>query len=149
MFRIRVLSAPAALAIDAPTAVGELVVDGARSVFPLDLSHWRVADYQRQWRDGLGRLLRGAPSSVLMSAYRGPRGDAQLMWALWRENTSVYVQPHCVAASDLATPFDLEAAYAHVDVRVPAHDQALPIAEWRVDVEHLFASALQIRWPFA
>jgi hypothetical protein len=149
MFRIRVLSAPAASATDAPAAVGELVVDGARSVFPLDLSHWCVADYQRQWRDGLGRLLRGAPSSALMSAYRGPHGDAHLMWALWRENTSVYVQPHCVAASDLTMPFDLEAAYDHVGVRVPARDQVLPIVEWCVGVEHLFASALQIRWPFA
>ena len=149
MFHIRVLSAPVALAMDAPTAVGELVVDGARSVFPLDLAHWRVEDYQRQWREGLGRLLHGAPSSVLMTAYRGPHGVAQLMWALWRENKSVYVQPHCVAACDLARPFDLDAAYEHVDVRVPARDQALPITEWRVGVEHLFANALQIRWPFA
>jgi hypothetical protein len=149
MFHIRVLTAPVALATDVPTAVGELVVDGARSVFPLDLGHWRVEDYQRQWRDGLRRLLHGAPSSLLMSAYRGPHGDAHLMWALWRETTSVYVQPHCVAASDLETAFDLDAAYEHIGVRVPAREQVLPIGEWRVGVEHLFASALQLRWPFA
>src|SRR5690348_4089084 len=129
MFSIRALSAPAALATDVPTAVGELVVDGARSIFALDLSHWRVVDYERQWREGVTRLLRGAPSSALMSAYRGPHGDAHLMWALWRENAELYVQPHCVAASDLEKPFDLTLAYDHVDVRVPARDQALPITE--------------------
>jgi len=149
MFCIRVLSAPLALATGAPTAVGELVVGAARTIFPLDLSHWRAEDYERQWRAGLRRLLSGAPTSALMSAYRGPHGDAHLMWALWRENTSVYVQSHCVAACDLSAPFDVSAAYEHVDVRVPAREQALPITEWRVDVEHLFASALQIRWPFA
>ena len=31
---------------------------------------WNIADYQRQWREGVARLVQGAPSTALMTAYR-------------------------------------------------------------------------------
>jgi hypothetical protein len=145
MFGIRVFAPPTAL--DVPRAVGELVVGDARPLFSLDLRFWRVADYQRQWKAGLARLLHGASSTALMTSFRGDDDAPHLMWAMWKESGFAFVQPHCVLAAELDHRFDPTAPYDDVGARVPATEQALPIAEWRVELEQLFASALRIRWP--
>jgi len=146
MFGIRVFSPP--LALGNASAVGELVVGETRRHFSLDLRFWRVVDYQRQWQAGLSRLLYGAPTSALMTSFRGDRDATHFMWALWKESGFVYVQPHCVDAADLDERFDPVDPYGHVGARVPATEQSLPISEWRVELEQLFASAMRIRWPF-
>jgi hypothetical protein len=69
------------------------------------------------------------------------------MWALWRDASHVYVQEHSVVAAELDSPFDPAEPYAHVGEWIAASEHALPISEWRVDLVHLFAAALGIRWP--
>jgi hypothetical protein len=39
------------------------------------------------------------------------------------------------------------APYEHVGARIPATEEALPIVEWRIELEQLFASVMRIRWP--
>ena len=76
-------------------------------------------------------------------------GDGpHLMWALWKQAGFVYVQPHCVIEADLDEPFDPRAPYQHVGERLPAIEESLPMSEWRVELEQLFASVMRIRWPF-
>ena len=145
MFGIRVLSPPTVLAV--PGAVGELVVGDARRVFSLDLRVWHVADYQRQWKAGLARLLHGAPSTALITSFRGDDDAPHLMWAMWREAGFAFVQPHCVLAAELDRTFDPMEPYAHVGARVPVTEQQLPIAEWRVELEQVLANVMRIRWP--
>jgi hypothetical protein len=70
------------------------------------------------------------------------------MWALWREGGHVYVQPHCVLRAELSVPFDPFCPYALVAERIPVTENDLPLFEWRVDVQHLFAATLSVRWPF-
>jgi hypothetical protein len=115
--------------------------------FLVDLTHWGISDYQRQWHAGISRLLQGAPSTALMTAYRGRGDSAHTMWALWREGGSVYVQEHSVLPADLDAPFDPNEPYGHVGERIPAAEYALPIPEWRVGLEHLHAAMLGIRLP--
>jgi hypothetical protein len=83
----------------------------------------------------------------LMTAYRGTDDGPHVMWALWKEAGFVYVQPHCVLSTELGAPFDPAEPYAHVAARIPVSEQALPMSEWRVELEHLVASMMQIRWP--
>ena len=128
-------------------AGGELVVGDARLCFLVDLTHWGIGEYQHQWRAGISRLVQGAPSTALMTAYRGPGESAHTMWALWRKDGYVYVQEHSVLPADIDTPFEPNEPYAHVGERIPAAEHALPIPEWRVAVEHLHAAMLGIRWP--
>jgi hypothetical protein len=145
MFRIRVFSPP--LVLNESRAVGELVIGDVRRHFAVDLRYWHVADYEHQWKAGLERLVRGAPSSALMTAYRGADEAPHVMWGLWREAGFVYVQPHCVLPADLRDPFDPLEPHVHLGARIPVTEEGLPIAEWRVELEHLVASVLQIRWP--
>jgi hypothetical protein len=148
MFRVRVFTPPVVSPEGWRHAGGELRIGTERLRFLVDLRHWNIGDYERQWRVGTARLLHGAPSTVLMTAYRGPgAGETHLMWALWRDMGDVYVQEHPVVAAELDAPFDPTEPYAHAGERIPASQQALPIAEWRVDLVSLFAASLGIRWP--
>lgn len=151
MFRIRLLGPRPSYTAGTSCTFGELVISGARLRFQLDVSRWSAADYERQWQTGLMRLVRGASSSALMVAYRGKGRDAvHLMWALWRENDHAYVQPHAVLASEVEDGnFNPLSPDAHVGSRIPVTEQSLPLMEWCVDIEQLFAAALRIRWPYS
>lgn len=147
MFSIRVFTPPVTNENGWLHAGGELALGDARLFFLVDLSHWSVADYERQWHEGITRLLRGAPSTALMMAYRGPGDEPHLMWALWRDGERVHAQQHTLLPAELDAPFDARAPYAHVGERVPATEHGLPIAEWSAELVHLYAAAFGIRWP--
>jgi hypothetical protein len=148
MFRIRVFT-PALLGDDGlPHAGAELRAGESCLRFRVDLTYWRIADYERQWKQGIARLAHGAAASALMARYAGPRAASHALWALWRDGGHVYVQSQCILSAELETPFDPTAPYEHVGQRVPATENGLPLPEWRVEAEQLFAAAFQIRWPF-
>ncbi|HEU5154008.1 MAG TPA: hypothetical protein VFU03_04725 [Gemmatimonadales bacterium] len=148
MFRIRVFT-PAALDEKGwRHAGGELVLGGGRICFLVDLSAWDIREYEQQWREGVARLVQGAPSTALMSAYRGTPDRPHLMWALWRDASHVYVQEHPVLPAELDAPFDPANPYPHVGQRIPASEEGLAIPEWRLELTDVIAANLGIRWPF-
>jgi hypothetical protein len=151
MFRIRLLGPRPSYTVTSSCTLGELVIGGAHLRFQLDLAYWSAADYELQWHCGLMRLVRGATSSALMVAYRGTGEDAvHLMWALWREGDKAYVQPHAVLASEVEGGcFDAMSPDGHVGARIPVTEESLPLMEWCVEIEQLFAAALRIRWPYS
>ncbi len=149
MFRVRVFTPPARNEEGLLQAGGELRLGTERVGFLVDLSHWTVADYERQWKTGIARLLHGSPSSALMTAYRGPGEATHLIWALWREEGFVYAQEHPVVVTELDPPFDPTNPYGHVGERIPTSLHDLPIPEWRVDLVQVYADAMGIRWPLA
>jgi hypothetical protein len=149
MFRVRVFT-PAVQAEDgALQAGGELRLGNQRVGFVVDLRYWSVADYERQWKDGVSRLLHGAPRSALMTAYRGPGEGTHLIWALWRDGDYIYAQEHPVVVTELDPPFDPFDPYGHVGERIPTSVHNLPIQEWQVDLVQVYADAMGIRWPLA
>jgi len=79
-----------------PQAGAQLRLGNDIFVFTIDLSHWSIPEYEQQWREGIWRLLEGASSSALMTAYAGPNGHMHHMWAFWREEKYLYVQQHAV-----------------------------------------------------
>ena len=119
MFRVRVFTPPVQNEEGLLQAGGELRLGTERVGFLVDLTHWTVADYERQWKTGTARLLHGCPSSALMTAYRGPGEATHLIWALWREGGFVYAQEHPVVVTELDPPFDPTNPYGHVGERDP------------------------------
>jgi hypothetical protein len=101
MFRVRVFTPSVVNEEGLPHAGAELVLGPERLRFLVDLRHWSIADYERQWRQGVARMLHGATSTALMIAYRGPGEATHLMWALWRDQGHVYVQQHPVISAEL------------------------------------------------
>lgn len=147
MFQIRVFTPQVIDENGWPHAGGQFVLGDVRLHFLVDLRHWSISAYERQWREGIVRLVHGAPSTALMTAYRGPHDEPHIMWALWRGERYVYVQSQTVLPAELDSPFDPFAPYAHVGERIPSSENGLPISEWRVELTHLYASAFGIRWP--
>ena len=147
MFRIRFFT-PAVLDENGwPHAGAEVLLGDARLIFLADLSYWDLRNYQNQWRAAITRLLQGALSTALISAYSGPGGKAHKMWAMWRLDEHVYVQEHVVLAAELDAAFDPNDPYPHLGERVPTTENVLPIPEWRIEFEDLHAAMLGLRGP--
>ena len=146
MFRIRVFTPAVVDQKGWRHAGGEIVIGDARKHFVLDLSHWSIASYQHQWREGVARITRGAASSALVAAYRGPGEKPHVMWSLWRVNGHVYVQSQVVIPEETDAPFDPSSPYAHVGERIPSSESGLPILEWRCNVTELIAVGFGVRW---
>src|SRR5262249_10820876 len=147
LFRIRLFTPAVVDAAGWRHAGGELVVGGTRLCFLVDLDHWSPADYAQQWREGIERLANGASSTALMSAYRGRDGRAHAMWALWRDDTHVYIQEQSVLAAELDAPFDPAAPYAEIGEYVPTAINGLPIPEWHVPIEELRGALPGLYFP--
>jgi hypothetical protein len=147
MFRIRACT-PSVVNEDGwPEAGCELRIGEERFVFVIDLSHWSIADYERQWREGTKRILYGATSTALMSSYGGPAGHRHQMWGAWRDDAHIYVQQHSVVTSETDASFDPAVPYAHIGERIATSETAVPFPEWRVDLVDVYADAMGIRWP--
>lgn len=147
MFRIRFVTPPTRSQEGCLHAGAELRLGGARFGFLVDLSHWQIGDYERQWRNATRRLLHGAPSSALMTAYRGHGDVTHLMWGLWRDADYLYLQQHSVIGRELEAPFDPDAPHLQLGERIATSTHGLPIPEWRVDLIDVYAAAMGIRWP--
>jgi len=149
MFRIRVHTPAIVDDAGLPHAAALLVVDSVRLRFRIDLRHWSIADYERQWKAGIRRLVEGEAISALMVRYSARSDTAHLMWALWRVDAHVFVQPHCVLPWELEGPLDPGAPYNTIGDRLPVTEARLPLQEWRVAHADVIEAAFQIRWPFA
>lgn len=146
VFEIRVVTPAVTSAEGRRHAGGVLRVGEASLPFIVDLTSWRIADYERQWWEAIGRVARGASATALITGYAGDGDRPHAMWALWRDGDFVYVQPHIVVSEGLETPFDPGAPEPHVGERI-GPDHGLPIAEWRVEFVYLVATAFGLRWP--
>jgi hypothetical protein len=144
MFDIRVSTSPQINEDGFPQAGGELRLGNEIFRFSIDLRYWPVREYESQWREGIWRLLEGAPSSALMTAYTGTSGHMHHMWALWREQKYLYIQQHAVIERDLDHPFVPHNPYAYVGARIEVSKYELPIPEWRVNLTDIFAAAKKI-----
>jgi len=147
MFQIRVFTAAVQDHRGWRHAGAGLEMGDSSRCFLLDLSAWDIDDYEAQWRHGLERMVQGAASTALMSAYRDDPGAPQVMWALWRSEGHVYVQEHCLLPGELDDPFDPSDPYPHVGERIPAGELGPCMPEWRFDVGDLFAASIRIHRP--
>jgi hypothetical protein len=149
VFRIRFFT-PSVLNHEGyPQAGGELLIGNDRLGCLIDLRHWTQSDYERQWREGIARLAHGAPSTALITAYRGPDSDVpHRMYALWRDEKYVHAQELSVLPAELVTPFDPATPWDHVGERIPATEEGLPIVEARCDLVTMLAAHFFPSFPW-
>ncbi|HEU4647789.1 MAG TPA: hypothetical protein VFS33_01920 [Gemmatimonadales bacterium] len=148
MFRIRFFTPAVVDEHGQPQAGGELAIGRETLRFQVDLRYWSMAAYEAQWRAAIARLAHGARSTALVTAYRGPQDEPHLLWALWREDPYVYLQELSILASELDAPFDPMAPYAQVGTRIPASEQGLPIAEYRIELMPFLAAHFVPAFPW-
>jgi hypothetical protein len=145
VFGIRVWSPAVTNADGWLHAGGELRLGGASLRFIVDLTDWRIADYERQWRSAIDRIARGAGTGALLTTYGGESRPHRML-TLWREDAVVYIQDQVVVAADLDAPFDPWRPDDHVGPRMTP-ERGVPLPEWRADFTDIVAAAFGLRLP--
>ncbi len=104
----------------------------------MPIAYWSPDDYQRQWREGVRRILAGEPRSGLITSLYDP-ATARFIewWPLFRDGDVVFVQNHLLFLDKLHGPFDPNDPYRHVRERRIVNDEGVRISEWRTTVEAL------------
>ena len=148
MFSIRIVTPVVTDSEGRRQAGGLLAVGQAHLPFLLDCAHWTTSEYERQWQAGIQRIADGAPSSALMTAYRGDDDEPHALWAMWRDGDHIYVQARTVRPLAFGEPFDPRHAYAYVPPRMPVCEYTPPATQWRVEIGSFLASAVGVRVPF-
>jgi hypothetical protein len=137
VFYIGFVSGPRVDAEGWPHAEGELTLGEYAERFESDLRFWSVAEYEGQWRDAVLRLVGGAPSSALVTSYRGPGAGVHFVWSLWRDGDTVHVQETPVPTESLSAPFDPARAWDYVGPRHTVTEDGATIPEWAVALAQL------------
>jgi hypothetical protein len=99
---------------------------------PVDL--WSVADYKRQWQEGIGRFLAGTAPSCLVTGMRDPeQGVLITIWPLYVEhenNGAVVIQHKTLFFRDIRMRFTGRNFYDLVGPREFMTEDGDPISEW-------------------
>ena len=118
-------------------AVGALTLGRATEGFESDLGSWSMADYERQWREGVARLLGGHASSALLTSYHGADAGHHVLGPVWREGTTAIFQQRLQRTEQLAEAFDPTRLYDIVGERVMINDEGQRVSEWAVPLGDL------------
>jgi hypothetical protein len=125
MFYIGFVTASRVDAQGVSYAEGELTAGEHSERFRSDLSVWRKADYEKQWKQGVARLLSGAQSSALVTSFSGAGADGSVeLLPLSRHGGTVLVGERAVLAEGLPEPFEVSAVYDVVAERETAAETA-------------------------
>lgn len=73
--------------------LGELRIADVTERFAAVMGPWDARDYQRQWLEGIERLLNGATRSALVVSISPRQASDYRQWLpMWREGQTVYLQ---------------------------------------------------------
>lgn len=123
------------LEIGADGGRGEIVLDDFQDCFESPFTYWPAAEYERQWRGGLERIVRGEAKSALVTAMYPPESASFVRWwILFRSGNEVVFREHLLLTDHLDRVFDPGALYDFVPDRVAGGDQEFPISEWTVEL---------------
>lgn len=150
-FSIRFLpGAPPEEEEPADARLGSIELGDFREHFLASLEFWRAEDYERQWREALGRVLAGAETSCLITSIRDPAvAFGVAWWPLHVTGDVVRVQNAIRFFEHLDRPFDPRDPYPSVPPRRTTSEDGEPISEWVVTVEAIRSFLLGTPWSKA
>jgi hypothetical protein len=99
------------------------------------MEYWREPDYERQWMEGLERILTGATRSCLITSIGHPEASTGLWWwILYRSGNRIHVQNAMCFFAQLREAFDPSNPYAAVPSRTVVTEDGDPISEWIITI---------------
>jgi hypothetical protein len=117
---------------------GIIQLDMERERFLAPLSYWSVADYERQWRAAVRRIVDGQPRAALITSLADPSlADFVEWWPLYRVGQTVSVQNQLLFLDSLREPFDPADPYPHVSELRTRSEDGQAISEWRITLADL------------
>jgi hypothetical protein len=115
-------------------ALGEITLDDFVEKFETPLIFWNADRYERQWRDGIARLLNGALRSCLITSMLDSRSEVfGAWWKLYRERDHVVVQNQLLLSELFGGDFDPNDPYRSIPERLQSSAEGTPVSEWLLD----------------
>lgn len=115
---------------------GEISIGNRKEQFDIPIEWWKVAQYKRQWQEGLERI-KHKKQSCLVTEVQGLKGNKIVtMWALYKKDGKIYIQNHMLSNSLYEKTigkkaFTIQTCYQFVEPR--GNDPE--ISEWVIDAE--------------
>ena len=122
----------------ADVAVGEVALDDFVERFEASLIFWDTDRYESQWRQGIDRLLDGAPKSCLITSILEPKYEHfRTWWVLYRDGQQVLVQNQLLLLDVFGSGFDPDQPYASIRDRVSLSAEGERISEWSINFDDI------------
>lgn len=114
-------------------ALGEIALDDLVESFETWLTFWDTDQYENQWREGIHRLLEGAPRSCLITSISDPNCEwFGVWWKLYREGEYVVVQNQLLLSKVPGCNFNSKNPYEFIPDRSSFSEDGVPVSEWRI-----------------
>ena len=122
----------------ADVALGEVALDDFVERFEASLIFWDTDRYESQWRQGIDRLLDGAPKSCLITSILEPKYEHfGTWWVLYRDGQQVLVQNQLLLLDVFGSGFDPDQPYASIRDRVSLCAEGERISEWSINFDDI------------
>jgi hypothetical protein len=119
-------------------ALGEIALDDFVEHFESPLTFWDVDRYENQWREGIERLLGGAPKSCLITSMLEPKYEHfGTWWVLYRDGQRVVVQNQLLLLDVFGSDFDPDQPYDCIRDRISLSADGEPISEWFLNFDEI------------
>jgi len=94
---------------------GRITLGDFSEQFISPIVFWKVADYERHWREAAQRLLGGTERSCFVTAmYASPADGVIFMWPAYRRGEDVFLQHRLLLPQHVIGDFDSSDPYAQV-----------------------------------
>ncbi len=120
---------------------GRITIDDFVEDFESPLWFWKTANYERQWAQGIQRILEGAPKSCLITSLIEPIRTADYVfgawWKLYLDGINVIVQQQLLIGDVVGAVFDVADPYSAVPDYRPTTVEGEPLSSWTTSLHEL------------
>jgi hypothetical protein len=120
---------------------GRITIDYFVEDFESPLWFWKTADYERQWAEGIQRILDGEPKSCLITSLIDPvrTGDYVFgsWWTLYRDGVNVILQQQLLIGDVVGARFNVTDPYSAVPDYRATTEEGEPLSSWITSLDEL------------
>lgn len=129
---------------------GTIQIRDFTETFHVPVEIWSVADYKRQWKEGIERFLTGTLPSCLVTGMRDPKQGVFInTWPIHAEDDHVVLQNKILLCKQIRRRFKGRNIYDFIGPREIMTEDGEPISEWVLDRGALadFLKELEVQGP--
>jgi hypothetical protein len=108
------------------------------------LDYWTIADYKRQWQEGLERIKTHDTSCLVASVQNPYLAPLINWWPLYKKGDKIFIQNELIVSEDYKkyigdNIFSPETCYNFIQPFITQDDDGTLFSTWEVDVDPEFA----------
>ncbi len=115
---------------------GEIKIGDFQERFLASADYWTWEQYQKQWKDGIQRIINGQEKSCLITDMSNPKSTKYIFWRpMYLVGNKVFFQDQILLLEQLESPFDENSPFLSVSDRKTISEEGDMISEWEIDLE--------------